>query len=117
MPSKTAESSCTDDHPPCVLCPEQVTLNELRKAQLEYSKSGRLVSLINQVDRGPMLAWLMVAPHHNVAILKNLLEELLEADGSDEEDEEDDVLAETEPGPHLGFFGKAIKNIAPPPQR
>ena len=56
-------------------------MKELRKAQLEHTKSGRMANLIAQVDRGPMLAWLMVAPHRNINSLKELLEEMLEVDG------------------------------------
>jgi hypothetical protein len=91
-------------------------LKGLREAQLKYTKNGRLAGLVVGVDRGPMLAWLLVAPHRNVVILRSLLEDLMRGG---ERDPEGSVGASGGEGRNSSqdFLGRMITRLMPDPTR
>jgi hypothetical protein len=45
-------------------------LNDLRCAQAAIGKEGRLAGMISDIDRGPFLAWMTVADHSHVAVVR-----------------------------------------------
>jgi hypothetical protein len=48
----------------------QGVITDLRAAQLSFSKEGRIAKMIAFVDQGPLLAWMMVADHNHVVVIR-----------------------------------------------
>eukprot|EP00191_Tetraselmis_sp_GSL018_P017914 CAMPEP_0177586998 /NCGR_PEP_ID=MMETSP0419_2-20121207/5393_1 /TAXON_ID=582737 /ORGANISM="Tetraselmis sp., Strain GSL018" /LENGTH=1998 /DNA_ID=CAMNT_0019076971 /DNA_START=225 /DNA_END=6221 /DNA_ORIENTATION=- len=91
----------------------KAVINNLRLAQRRFSKEGRIVTLISEMDRGPLLAWLMVASRNSVEHLRILLTEIYQA-----------VYGTVDPGDGeaprrnaLGALDSLILRAAPEPSR
>mmetsp|Transcript_31463 Transcript_31463/g.74760 ORF Transcript_31463/g.74760 Transcript_31463/m.74760 type:complete len:1288 (-) Transcript_31463:217-4080(-) len=54
-------------------------INQMRHAQMTYTKGGRLAKMISPIDRGPLLAWLMVAKDDNISTIRDLLVDIYKA--------------------------------------
>jgi hypothetical protein len=48
----------------------QAVLNDLRSAQPVFGNDGRLAKLVSEIDRGPLMAWMMVADHSKISVLR-----------------------------------------------
>uniref|UniRef100_A0A061R6Y8 Uncharacterized protein n=2 Tax=Tetraselmis sp. GSL018 TaxID=582737 RepID=A0A061R6Y8_9CHLO len=48
-------------------------LNDLHASNLAHGHNGSMAQLICRIDRGPFLAWMMIAPRNNIQVVRKLL--------------------------------------------